>query len=102
MRAPEHFGQIPIAAICHIHVTQSKRLQEAGALTDAKHDERSRHPTERPVTDGPDTNARLYAGRDRTGRNGRLAELGRVGFLLNESGADFSKHGWRAFALLMA
>ena len=24
------------------------------------------------------------------------------GFLLNESGADFSKHGWRAFALLMA
>jgi hypothetical protein len=21
---------------------------------------------------------------------------------LNESGADFSKHGWRAFALLMA
>jgi hypothetical protein len=24
------------------------------------------------------------------------------GFLLNESGADFAKHGWRAFALLMA
>ena len=24
------------------------------------------------------------------------------GFLLNEYGADFSKHGWRAFALLMA
>ena len=24
------------------------------------------------------------------------------GFLLNESGADFSKHGWRAFVLMMA
>ncbi|MGH6609786.1 MAG: hypothetical protein ACRECQ_05995 [Burkholderiaceae bacterium] len=24
------------------------------------------------------------------------------GFLLTESGADFSKHGWRAFALLIA
>lgn len=24
------------------------------------------------------------------------------GFLLNESGADFSKHGWRAFVLLIA
>ena len=24
------------------------------------------------------------------------------GFLLNEAGADFSKHGWRAFTLLVA
>jgi len=24
------------------------------------------------------------------------------GFLLNESGADFSKHGWRAFVLMTA
>ena len=24
------------------------------------------------------------------------------GFLLNESGADFSRHGWRAFVLMMA
>jgi hypothetical protein len=24
------------------------------------------------------------------------------GFLLTESGADFSKHGWRAFALMIA
>jgi len=24
------------------------------------------------------------------------------GFLLTESGADFSKHGWRAFVLMMA
>ena len=56
-----------------------KALAGAGALTHAKHDERPRNPTKRAVPDGPDTNARLYSGRDRTGRNGRFAELRRVG-----------------------
>ena len=105
MRAPKHFGQILMAAICHICVTDSRRSQRACALTHSKHHERSRHPTDRPllaaialVEIADSLNSGVWAS------EGSLSFIvgGFSGFLLNESGADFAKHGWRAFALLMA
>ena len=116
MRAPKHFGQIPIAAICHIRVTESKRSQKAGAPTHAKPMNVLGIQLSAPSLMGlirmlgftlaaialvemaDSLNSGVWAS------EGSLSFIvgGFSGFLLNESGADFSKHGWRAFALLMA
>ena len=116
MRGPAHFGQIPMNAICDIRVTDSKRSQRACALT----------PRNTMNVLGIQLNAPSLMGLLRMlgftlcaiaiveiadslnsgvwASEGSLSFIvgGFSGFLLNESGADFAKHGWRAFALLMA
>ena len=116
MRAPAHFGQIPMNAICDIALTPLTRTQRACA------------PTTRNTMNvlGIQLNAPSLMGLIRMlgftlcaialveiadslnsgvwASEGSLSFIvgGFSGFLLNESGADFTKHGWRAFALLMA
>jgi hypothetical protein len=115
MREPAHFGQIPMNAICDIALL-NQRTQRACA------------PTTRNTMNvlGIQLNAPSLMGLIRMlgftlcaialveiadslnsgvwASEGSLSFIvgGFSGFLLNESGADFSKHGWRAFALLMA
>jgi hypothetical protein len=116
MRVSKHFGQIRMTAICHIRVNDSKRSQRACALTTRNTMNVLGIQLNAPSLMGlirmlgftlaaialveiaDSLNSGVWAS------EGSLSFIvgGFSGFLLNEAGADFSKHGWRAFALLIA
>lgn len=116
MRAPAHFGQILMNAICDIALLNQRARKGL-----------AHQPTRNTMNVlGIQLNAPSLMGLIRMlgftlcavalveiadslnsgvwESEGSLSFIvgGFSGFLLNESGADFSKHGWRAFALLMA
>jgi len=115
MFAPNHFGLIRTDLICHIRVTDSSAGEGP-----------AHQPTRTMNVLGIQLSAPSLMGLLRMlgftltaiaivevadalnsgvwASEGSLSFIvgGFSGFLLNESGADFSKHGWRAFALLMA
>jgi len=116
MQVSAHFGQIPMTLICHICVIRNQRRQWACAKPSASTMNVLGIQLNSPSLMGllrmlgfTLTAIAIVEVADALASNvwaseGSLSFIvgGFSGFLLNESGADFSKHGWRAFALLMA